>query len=86
MFAEDGLINLLDPVSYYLPGCARKGKQPITIHQVLSHQGWNSWFADQRGHWIRSLILTRYGTYYVTLLLLLSTADTGLSRVDLYWV
>lgn len=37
--AEDGLINLLDPVSYYLPEFARKGKQPITIHQVLSHRG-----------------------------------------------
>jgi CubicO group peptidase (beta-lactamase class C family) len=37
--AEDGLVNLLDPVSYYLPEFARKGKQPITIHQVLSHRG-----------------------------------------------
>jgi CubicO group peptidase (beta-lactamase class C family) len=37
--AEEGLINLLDPVSYYLPEFARKGKQTITIHQILSHRG-----------------------------------------------
>lgn len=37
--AEDGLINLLDPVSYYLPEFARKGKQTITIHQILAHRG-----------------------------------------------
>ncbi len=37
--AEDGLVNLLDPVSYYLPEFARKGKQTITIHQILAHRG-----------------------------------------------
>lgn len=37
--AEDGLVNLLDPVSFYLPEFARKGKQTITIHQILAHRG-----------------------------------------------
>ena len=36
--AEQGLINLFDPVSYYLPGFAVKGKQDLTIQQVLSHR------------------------------------------------
>ena len=39
MLAEDGLINLLDPVSYYCPEFARHGKKNITIHQILSHRG-----------------------------------------------
>ncbi|ARU57921.1 MAG: beta-lactamase family protein [Pseudomonadales bacterium] len=39
MLVEDGLVNLLDPVSYYLPEFAAKGKRNITIHQILSHRG-----------------------------------------------
>ncbi len=37
--AEQGLINLLDPVSHYLPEFAKNGKRTITIHQILSHRG-----------------------------------------------
>lgn len=39
MLAEQGHINLLDPVSYYLPEFGQQGKQTITIHQILSHRG-----------------------------------------------
>ena len=39
MLAEDGLIHLLDPVSFYCPEFADKGKKNITIHQILSHSG-----------------------------------------------
>ncbi|TDT44118.1 CubicO group peptidase (beta-lactamase class C family) [Halospina denitrificans] len=39
ILAEDGLINLLEPVSYYCPEFARNGKKHITIHQILSHRG-----------------------------------------------
>lgn len=39
LLAEQGRINLLDPVSYYLPEFGRQGKQNITIHQILSHRG-----------------------------------------------
>ncbi len=37
--AEQGVIDLLDPVSYYLPEFAANGKRNITIHQILSHRG-----------------------------------------------
>lgn len=39
MLAEDGLINVMDPVAFYAPEFARKGKENITIHQILSHRG-----------------------------------------------
>jgi len=39
MLAEDGLINIMDPVAFYAPEFARKGKGTITIHQILSHRG-----------------------------------------------
>jgi CubicO group peptidase (beta-lactamase class C family) len=39
ILAEQGRINLLDPVSYYCPEFARNGKRTITIHQILSHRG-----------------------------------------------
>lgn len=39
LLAEQGKINLLDPVSYYIPSFAAKGKGNITIHQMLSHRG-----------------------------------------------
>ncbi|WP_203141978.1 serine hydrolase domain-containing protein [Marinobacter mangrovi] len=39
ILAEQGRINLLDPVSHYCPEFARNGKGTITIHQVLSHRG-----------------------------------------------
>lgn len=37
--AEQGAVNLLDPVSFYLPEFARHGKGNITLHQILSHRG-----------------------------------------------
>ncbi|MFU8896678.1 MAG: serine hydrolase domain-containing protein [Gammaproteobacteria bacterium] len=39
MLAEDGLIDVMDPVTAYLPEFGRKGKERITIHQLLSHRG-----------------------------------------------
>jgi CubicO group peptidase (beta-lactamase class C family) len=39
MLAEDGLINVIDPVAFYAPEFSRKGKGTITIHQILSHRG-----------------------------------------------
>jgi len=35
---EDKLIDLHDPVSFYLPEFGQHGKQNISIHQVLSHR------------------------------------------------
>jgi CubicO group peptidase (beta-lactamase class C family) len=39
MLAEDGLIDVMDPVTAYAPEFGRKGKEHITIHQLLSHRG-----------------------------------------------
>ena len=39
MLAEDGLINIMDPVAFYASEFARNGKDNITIHQILSHRG-----------------------------------------------
>src|SRR5690554_242114 len=39
MLAEQGLVNLMDPVSYYCPEFASSGKRTITVHQILSHRG-----------------------------------------------
>jgi CubicO group peptidase (beta-lactamase class C family) len=39
MLAEEGLINVMDPVAFYAPEFAAKGKQNITIHQILAHRG-----------------------------------------------
>jgi CubicO group peptidase (beta-lactamase class C family) len=39
MLAEDGLINVMDPVAFYAPEFARNGKDNITIHQILAHRG-----------------------------------------------
>jgi len=36
MLAEEGLVNVMDPVAFYAPEFARKGKENITIHQILS--------------------------------------------------
>ncbi|MBD2858992.1 beta-lactamase family protein [Spongiibacter sp. KMU-158] len=36
--AEDGHLDLLNPVSYYLPEFARAGKGNITVYQLLSHR------------------------------------------------
>lgn len=36
--AEDGNIDLLTPVSYYIPAFAAGGKANITVHDVLSHR------------------------------------------------
>lgn len=37
--AEQGAVNLLDPVSFYLPEFRQKGKGAITLHHILSHRG-----------------------------------------------
>ncbi len=39
ILAEQGLVNLMDPVSYYCPEFAGGGKRTITVHQILSHRG-----------------------------------------------
>lgn len=39
MLAEDGLINIMDPVAFYAPEFATNGKENITIHQILAHRG-----------------------------------------------
>lgn len=39
MLQEEGLINVSDPVAFYAPEFARKGKGNITIHQILAHRG-----------------------------------------------
>jgi CubicO group peptidase (beta-lactamase class C family) len=39
MLAEDGLINIMDPVAFYAPEFAQNGKGNITIHQILAHRG-----------------------------------------------
>ncbi|MBQ0833945.1 serine hydrolase [Marinobacter sp.] len=39
MLVEQGLVNLMDPVSYYCPEFATNGKRTITVHQILSHRG-----------------------------------------------
>jgi CubicO group peptidase (beta-lactamase class C family) len=37
--ADDGLINLLDPVAHYVPEFGQHGKDRINIIQVLTHRG-----------------------------------------------
>lgn len=37
--AEDGLIDLLDPVAHYIPEFAQHGKDRINIFQILTHRG-----------------------------------------------
>jgi CubicO group peptidase (beta-lactamase class C family) len=39
LLSEQGLVNLMDPVSYYCPEFAQNGKRTITVHQILSHRG-----------------------------------------------
>ncbi len=39
MLADEGLVNLMDPVSYYCPEFAQAGKRTITLHQILAHRG-----------------------------------------------
>lgn len=39
MLSEEGLINVMDPVAFYAPEFAQKGKENITIHQILAHRG-----------------------------------------------
>jgi CubicO group peptidase (beta-lactamase class C family) len=38
LLAQQGKVNLLDPVSYYLPAFAAKGKGSITLLQLLTHR------------------------------------------------
>lgn len=37
--AQEGKINLLDPVAHYLPEFANHGKENVTIQHLLSHRG-----------------------------------------------
>ena len=39
MLDEQGEINLLDPISYYIPEYAAHGKRRTTIFHLLSHRG-----------------------------------------------
>ncbi|WP_287907061.1 serine hydrolase domain-containing protein [Acinetobacter sp.] len=39
MLDETGEINLLDPISYYIPEYAQNGKRRATIFHLLSHRG-----------------------------------------------
>lgn len=39
LLAEQGKVHLLDPISYYIPAFAAKGKGSISILQLLSHRG-----------------------------------------------
>jgi CubicO group peptidase (beta-lactamase class C family) len=39
LLAEDGLVDLDLPVAFYNPEFGRKGKESITLHQVLAHRG-----------------------------------------------
>ena len=39
LLAEEGLVDLMDPVTRYAPEFGRQGKEKITLHQVLSHRG-----------------------------------------------
>ncbi|MCH4244173.1 serine hydrolase domain-containing protein [Acinetobacter gerneri] len=39
MLDEEGVINLLDPISYYIPEYAQNGKRRATIFHLLSHRG-----------------------------------------------
>ncbi|MEZ5572831.1 MAG: serine hydrolase domain-containing protein [Halioglobus sp.] len=39
LLAEQGKVNLLHPVSHYLPAFAAKGKGSITVLQLLTHRG-----------------------------------------------
>lgn len=36
---EEGTINLLDPISYYIPEYAKHGKRKTTLFHILSHRG-----------------------------------------------
>ncbi|MDX1696419.1 MAG: serine hydrolase domain-containing protein, partial [Ketobacteraceae bacterium] len=38
LLEEQGEINLLNPVSYYVPEFGQNGKENITIHQILAHR------------------------------------------------
>jgi CubicO group peptidase (beta-lactamase class C family) len=39
LLAEQGEVNLLNPVSHYIPAFAAKGKRGITLLQLLTHRG-----------------------------------------------
>ncbi|MEH6590707.1 MAG: serine hydrolase domain-containing protein [Halioglobus sp.] len=39
LLAEQGKINLLDPISYYIPAFSARGKGSISILQMLAHRG-----------------------------------------------
>ena len=39
ILVEEGQINLLDPVSRYIPEFGQMGKKKITVYHLLSHRG-----------------------------------------------
>ncbi len=39
LLVERGKINMMDPVSYYIPEFISYGKEDITIYHILSHRG-----------------------------------------------
>ena len=39
LLAESGKINIMDPVSHYIPEFVSYGKEDITIYHILSHRG-----------------------------------------------
>jgi CubicO group peptidase (beta-lactamase class C family) len=39
LLAEQGHVNLLNPISYYIPAFAAQGKGSISIHELLAHRG-----------------------------------------------
>src|SRR5690554_6596467 len=39
MLAEQGLVNVMDSVSYFCPAFVSSGKRTITVHQTLSCRG-----------------------------------------------
>ena len=39
LLVERGKINMMDPVSYYIPEFVSYGKEDITIYHILSHRG-----------------------------------------------
>ncbi|OEY66185.1 serine hydrolase domain-containing protein [Marinobacter sp. X15-166B] len=39
LLVEQGLIDLSEPIAYYCPEFAARGKHAITLHQMLAHRG-----------------------------------------------
>ena len=57
---EDGLIDLLDPVSHYIPEYGVNGKRNATIYHLLAHRGLAGAHEAHQHHvrpWLRRLTL-----------------------------